>query len=385
MPSKKDTSVGAATESSSVSVSRAFQLLELNNIFVSNEDAEERGKDVIQEAKGIVKSPRHSQLTDAQAETVRKTASKLSMDDELTFMVGVWKLVIDIHRTVELKDEQDKVVFVETAWDKDNLKCNWSSPFAANVAPPLRFADPEMEALAGDIPKLKNPVPDLTYGYDKSMFTSEQMAINEYVKGELCRRNWHAFLIGEAKSIDLPFAIGVAQAARAAATAIYLKRKLKLKEDAKPLVIAGSSTSESSSSESQHNAASSATTLHHDTTSAILTPSGGVPGPNRGQRYYRADKSSFIFTFVISPEMARLFVAWAEEEWEGNNEERGINYHMNSVRSYYFGEGGEHWAALHHDLDNVLDWGVGPRKTEVLNLLDDIANKKKDGKKRVRP
>jgi len=353
MPLKKDTSSGATTESSTENVSRAFQILKLNNVFVDSKDAEERGKELIQEAKKIVRGPRLSAINDAQAETIREAASELSLDDELTFMVGVWKLVIHTHRTVELKNKEDEIVFVETAWDKDNLKCNWGSPFAANIAPQLRFANPDMEALAGELPKLKNVKPDLTYGYNESAFTSEQMAINENVKGELCRRNWHAFLIGEAKSIDLPFQLGVAQVARGAITAIYLKRKLK--EDAKPSVIAGSSTC------------------------------GGVPGLNLGQKHYKADRSSFIFTFVVSPERARLYVAWAEEEWEGNNKEPGINYHMTSLSSYYFDEGGEHWAALHHDLDNVLDWGVGPCKTEVLRLLDDIANKKKDGNKRVGP
>lgn len=340
MPSKKNASVGAATESSNPSVNRTFQILELNNILVDDEDAAERGKGVIQEAKNIVKGPRHSNMTDAQAETIRKTALKLSMDDELTFIAGVWKLVIDTKRTVEVENEEEMVKYVEMAWDKDNLKCNWSSPFAANIAPPLRFANPGQEAFAECIPKLKNAYLDLTYSYDKNTFISKQIAINESVKGELCRRNWYSFLIGEAKSVDLPFEIGVAQAARAATTTIYLKRKLK--EAAKPAVIAGSSTSKPSSNDNQHSVASSTSTLQHGIISASLISSGGVPGPNRGQRHYRADKSSFIFTFVISPEMARLFVAWAEEEWEGENQEPGINYHMRRIQSYYFGEGAEH-------------------------------------------
>lgn len=396
---KKDTSVGSGTDSS-VNVSRAFQILNFNNIFVDNEDAAERGKDVIQEAKKIFKAARHSQITDDQAEMIRKTASELSMDDELTFMVGVWKLVIGTERTVELKDKQDQKEYVERAWVKDHLKCNWSSHYAANIAPPLRFADNGMEALANLLPKLKNAFPDLTYGYDHGTFTPEQMAINESINGELCRRNWHAFLIGEAKSVDQPFEIGVAQAARAAATAIHLRRKLQQEakpsviagpnipipssvdsqHNAKPSVIAGPNIPISSSVDSQHDAASSTSNLQHSTNPAILTSSG----PNPAQTQHRADKSSFIYTFVISPELARLFVAWAEEEWKGGNQEPGINYHMKRLRGYYFGEGADHWAALHHDLDNILDWGVGPREMDVLNLLNDIASKAKDGKKRAR-
>ena len=95
--------------------------------------------------------------------------------------------------------------------------------------------------------------------------------------------------------------------------------------------------------------------------------------------------SSFIFTFVICPENARLYVAWAEESWASNNHnEPGVNYHMHALRHYHFSDGGAPWAAIRHDLNNVLDWGVGPRKTQILNLLDDVASKKKDGKKRAR-
>ncbi len=377
MPLKKDTSVGATTVSSIESVNRAFHVLELNNIFLENGDAKERGKDVIQEAKRIVKGPRHSEMSVPLSEALSKTASKLSMDDELTFMVGVWNLLIGTHRTVKHMDMHDKLVFVETAWEKDDLKCNWSSPFAANITPPLRFADPDMEAFADWIPKLKNSVPDLTYGYHKSTFTPEQMNANETIKGEICRRNWHPFLIIEAKSIDLPFQQGVAQALRAAAATINLKRKLV--EEAKSTVITDSNTTQ------QLSAASSTSTVKLDTTSAIPNPNSGAPEPTCGQNRYKADMSSFIFTFVICPEFARLFVAWAEEAWSGNNNnEPGINYHMHALQHYYFSDGGHPWAAIHHDLDNVLDWGVGARKTEVLNLLNDVANKKKDGKKRAR-
>ena len=57
---------------------------------------------------------------------------------------------------------------------------------------------------------------------------------------------------------------------------------------------------------------------------------------------------------------------------------------MHALRSYYFSDGGEPWAAIRHDLNNIMDWGVGSRKTQVLNLLDDIASAKKGGKKRAR-
>ena len=168
------------------------------------------------------------------------------------------------------------------------------------------------------------------------------------VKGELRRRNWHPFLLIEAKSIDLPFQQGVTQALRAAAATIHLKRKLM--EEARPTVVTGSKITE------QHNAHSSISTLGHDTSSALPNPNIGIPQPTSGQYRYNADMSSFIFTFVICPENACLHIAWAEEAWAGNNHnEPGVNYHMHALRHYYFSDGGEPWAAIRHDLNNVLD------------------------------
>ena len=149
-------------------------------------------------------------MTVSQSEELSKTASEMSMDDELTFLVGVWRLVISTHRTVEYMNDDDKNVLVERVWEKDNLKCNWRSPFAPHVTPPLRFADPDMEAFADWISKVKDAVPFLTYGYHESTFAPEQINANEIVNGEICRRNWHPFLIVEAKSIDLLFQQGVA-------------------------------------------------------------------------------------------------------------------------------------------------------------------------------
>ena len=169
----EETGIGATTASSVESVYRAFHVMELNNIFLEKDGAKQRGKHIIQEAKRIVKGARHSIMTVSQSEELSKTASEMSMDDGLTFMVGVWRLVISTHRTVEYMNDDDKNVLVERAWEKDNLKFSWRSPLAAQSTLPLRFADPNMEAFADWIPKLKDAVPFLTYGYHESTFAPE--------------------------------------------------------------------------------------------------------------------------------------------------------------------------------------------------------------------
>ena len=155
----EETGIGATTASSVESVHRAFHVMELNNMFLEKDDAKQRGKHIIQEAKRIVKGARHSVMSVSQSEALSKTTSEMSMEDELTFAVGVWRQVLGTQRTVEYMNEDDKNVLEERAWEKDNLKCNWRSPFAADITPPLRFADPDMEAFADWIPKLKDSVP----------------------------------------------------------------------------------------------------------------------------------------------------------------------------------------------------------------------------------
>ena len=82
------TGVGAITASSIESVHRAFHVMELNNMFLEKDGVKQRGKHIIQEAKRIVKGARHSVMTMSRSEELTKTASGMSMDDELTFMMG---------------------------------------------------------------------------------------------------------------------------------------------------------------------------------------------------------------------------------------------------------------------------------------------------------
>ena len=80
----EETGIGATTASSVESVHRAFHIMELNNIFLEKDDAKQRGKHIIQEGKRIVKGARHSVMSVSQSEALSKTASEMSMDDELT-------------------------------------------------------------------------------------------------------------------------------------------------------------------------------------------------------------------------------------------------------------------------------------------------------------
>lgn len=379
MPSRKGTGVGTTATSSVENLTRASQVLQLNHIFVDyleGEGAEERKKEVMHQMAKIIQKPRQSMMSAAEAEDVMQTASELSKDDELTFMAGVWNLVIGKKRTVKDMNRQALAEYVERAWIKDNLKCNWSSHWKSGITPPLHFADPGMEYLLDVVPKLKSSYPDLTYGYNQKALTEEQLLTNETLTfdGQVCKKNWFPFLIGEAKSLEEPFEMGVVQAARAAATAIHLQRELK--ESAKPFVSKSSATVPHAT---QNNDAASSATV------SLQGMLPGVPGPGHQERRFKADLTTIIFTFVISPEFARLYVAWAEEEWEGKNTKPGINYHMQRIRSCYFGEGAQQWMDLRYCLDNILDWGVGPKKTEVLNLLDDIANMGRGDKKRGAP
>ena len=128
----EETGIGAITALSIESVQRAFHIMELNNIFLEKDDAKQRGNHIIQEAKSIVKGARYSVMSVSQSEELSKTASEMSMDDELTFMVGVWSLVISTHRTVEYVNEVDKIVLVDRAWGKTP-----SSTIGGRLSPPI--------------------------------------------------------------------------------------------------------------------------------------------------------------------------------------------------------------------------------------------------------
>lgn len=78
---------------------------------------------------------------------------------------------------------------------------------------------------------------------------------------------------------------------------------------------------------------------------------------------------SFTFSLAIDPDHANLFVHWAEETSPQNT-----IWHMNRLEPYDFRLPND-YRRLHHDVDNILDWGVGERLQGIKQQLGQIGER----------
>ena len=83
------------------------------------------------------------------------------------------------------------------------------------------------------------------------------------------------------------------------------------------------------------------------------------------------DTGSFAFSLAMVPSLAQLYVHWAKIGEDGN-----IVYHMNFLKEYGL-RTGETVAALHHNVNNILEWGVGRRVVYIKELLARIGQDSK--------
>ena len=339
-----------------VNVASGQLLLRQNNVHIKDPEAEIRGDQLIKHAKQIVKGARYSIMPPETAEELLRISRKHESSNELTWLVNVWGILLNKSRWVEADDGMDQeaaVDWIEKAWEKDYLQCNWQGDFNVEIVPELELGDLTIKAAAETIPKLKTPRPDLTYGLEEAAFTEAERRINFAYRCRVMSNLDHAFFAVEAKSFSAPIGLAELQCARAGACMVSLTREFNevsytsKKAAAGKIQVPFSSTN----AESQdHGDLASASTLREPFQASEIS--------------YRVDEESIAFTLAITPGKALLYVNWAEEKDFGPDKGTGVYYHMHIVGSYDLDDTAR-WIELRHDIDNVLDWGVGKRKRQL--------------------
>ena len=234
MRAKKDTGTGTVTSSSSEgSVGQVRSMLRRQNIYIDDDDAAERGKNIIKRAKKIVTGERKSVLSEDTAKELWSLSRRHSMDTGMTFLVNVWGVLLNQTRWARVTDEtieadEAKEWIENRAWKKDFLECQYDAPFTAGSIPLLAL-EPDLEALVtflgADLGKVKIPKPDLTYGLEENAFTMDERAINHTYGARLCLNTDHPFLTVDLKGGGQPLGEAVNQCARAGRATGALQRR----------------------------------------------------------------------------------------------------------------------------------------------------------------
>ena len=274
----------------------------------------------------------------------------------MTFIVNVWTKFLGaedtrlVKRTAdgELEDEEEAIRWIETAWEKDHLRCNWNADFTQGSIPPLRNLDPAMKLYCDKAPRVKNPKPDLTYGLLQTAFSEDEQVINDTHKAGLSVGMVHPFFVVEAK-LDRSFDEVENQCARGGAAMVRLKRKFN-------------SLAEGTYEDEEARHAGDGDDL------------GGQTTFNQKKipiDHYRTDTKSFAFSLALIPRSATMYVHWAEELFPKEGPFLTVYWHATPIADYTL-RNPEAWIALHHDIDNVLDWGVLTRSQELRELCGQI-------------
>ena len=287
----------------------------------------------------------------------------------MTFLVHVWTKFLGVEDTRlvkttadgELEDEEGAIRWIETAWKKDHLRCNWNADFTRGSVPELVNLDPYLQLHTEKAPRVKNPKPDLTYGLLQAAFSKAEQGINDNHKAGLSIGMVHPFFVVEAKVAEKPIEEAELQCARGGAAMVRLKRKFdKLAE--------GTYVDEKAKQGQDKDG---------DHVADQISPNKEIPID-----HYRTDTKSFAFSLALVPLLARLFVHWAEEAFSEEGTLLTINWHSAYVAQYLLGErDGAPWIELHRDLDNVLDWGTLTRKQELTDLCNKIVEREQSNKK----
>ena len=240
-----------------------------------------------------------------------------------TFMDVMWHILTIWRRSVKAKDYDpaagdDDVL--RRRWKNDHLRHRVDQEFVRGYLPGL---DPDGEAtLAKLLAKhtgMKNPKPDLVYGLARDAFKEVGKIANSNDRdlAQISPGIYHPFFIIEFKSHKGDLLDAMNQASRGGAVLTNSMHILKQKAGFKELA----------------------------------------------DEY---DFGSFAFSLVLDPFSARIYVHWRELRVE--NYKSVVYHHMHFIDGYIL-ESKESIDKLRIAVKNILDWGVGERKTWLLGML----------------
>ncbi|KAL8883071.1 MAG: hypothetical protein Q9198_000016 [Flavoplaca austrocitrina] len=334
----------AATDSTDPAV--VWSNLSRNHIFYDSTHGATIGKGIITKAKEIINKPRHSAMSEKEQKAVKETIKTTKFKGETTCIIETLQVLLRTGRD-KLETDQDVERWVLSAWTKDGLAKAWQTQFSANAIPQLDDKDDFWQ----NVPRVKTPYPDLLYAYEE-----------EYLAQPLvdALKSWKVYL---AKAMYLPFSSldgkGVRHGIEEAETRCARTGSAMVFHLLQFLDFLSAKLAEA-----------------QKTTSASSGPTIPQPAAPSIHSESQVDESAIAFTIAFHPSKVHLFVHFAEIPMD-----KPTCYHMLDVGSYDFKKG-EDIALLGKHINNILDWGLGARKTELERRCQEVSNAMRMAKKR---
>lgn len=349
------TSTSDSTDPEDIMVGTPYQvraMLARHMLFIEDPAAEIIGDKLISAAKGILNRKRLSVWSEEKQEQVKEGIKDYAMELEATFVVNLMNHLLGTTRMIapgqeltqdDLQREQEGVA---RAWQKDHLRVRYNVDFLSGCIPKIRTGDKYHDRLIDEIPRVENPKPDVAFGIYEKAFLPYQHEILNNNKNDLAGPHCYGiFLVIEAKCMNHSIEEAENQCIRSGCAMVNARRLLN-----------------------------QAATLPHKRTPAS--------GSAAAIEYPRPDMESFAFALAVGSSHAHMFVSWALEM----DSKDSVQWHMHFLRDYSFRRP-EDLNQLHHDMNNIQDWGLSKQKNklvqhcETIYSLDIIQPKPKKQKK----
>ena len=360
------TSTASTSTDTSVemTVSETRTLLNLNRLYLFNNDAQERARKIIQAGNAIRERRRSSTMSAPISEALVQTIKKYANKGERTFMFHLWKALLNDTRKVpenELTPEDDPNLFkwFAKAWDKDYIWGKWEADFASDKCPRLeKTGNLTVDAILSGVPRITSPRPDLAYGFEFEAFDEfYRRILHQTPGGKITGQQFCTFFAVEAKCGEQSIEAAENQCCRTGATMAKSRRDMAralveqktLLQDLRASTIATPSQSTDLA----------APTSGHATPAQTPSSNLSVEQPSTASNDPTQHMDTISFTLAVCPQIAKMSIHFAETWPDGRTE-----WHMLRLKTYLLEEC-DHLQELHHDIDNILDWGCTTRKKQI--------------------
>ncbi|KAI4269410.1 MAG: hypothetical protein LQ337_007303 [Flavoplaca oasis] len=330
-----------------MTVDAVRHLLSRNRMFVEDSEADERGQALIKKAKGIMDDRRHSSMDSATATNIVDTVKFYGTKNEKTLLVNLWKLLVDETRfffkgenhVLSPAEAEDAALWIRKAWTKDdNLWTKWDADFNQQAVPDISTTQDEaLDTLLAGVPRVAKPVPDLCIGFDKKAFQDKVIEVLDKFGCTLTAAQYISFLLLEAKGADGTPGEATNQCCRGGAAMVKLCRDFIKTINA---------------------------WFHESPQSTI--GEAEYPSP---------DMDSFAFSIALHPQMAVIYIHWAEVTGVDpkTNYETEV-WQQSKLRTYLL-DVPDDIQLLRQNIDNIQDWGIKTRKRKIEKLCTDYVER----------
>ena len=354
-----------------MTVSEARTLLKRNRLYLFDNDAQERARKIIQAGNEIRERRRSSTMSASISEALVRTIKKYANKGERTFMFHLWKALLNDTREVpdrELtsEDDPDLAKWFAKAWDKDYIWGKWEADFASDKCPRLeKTGDAILDLLLSGVPRITSPRPDLAYGFEDDAFDEAYQGIlHQTTGGKITSQQFCTFFAVEAKCGEQSIEAAENQCCRTGATMAKSRRDMaRALVEQKTLLQNLRAPTIATPSQSTDLVAP---TSGHVTPAQTPSSNLSVEQPSTASTQPTPDKDTICFTLAVTPQIAKMCIHFAETWPDGHSQ-----WQMHRLKTYLLEEC-DHVQELHHDIDNILDWGCTTLKRQVTAQLAEL-------------